>query len=60
MMTEPQHDKSDNKRRPVIWPGMPTRGSQSVESLFVLFPIWLVVIGFLFAVLMAIVQSCRV
>jgi hypothetical protein len=57
-MTEPQRNESDNKRRPVNWPGLPTRGSQMVESLFVLFPVWLVVIGVLLAMFLSLIRSC--
>jgi hypothetical protein len=58
MDESPKKELKDGSR-PRIWPGLPTRGSQMVESVFVLFPIWLVMFGSLVAVILSAFRSCN-
>jgi hypothetical protein len=56
-MPRSEADESNVKRRQRIWPGMPTRGSRLVESLFVLFPVWLFIVIVLLGMLIGLFRS---
>jgi len=53
----PNESTSPKPRR--FWPGMPTRGTQFVESLFMMFPACIAIIGISLVILLGMVQSCR-
>jgi hypothetical protein len=49
----------EQPKKPRIWPGMPTKGSQLFESLFTVgLPIILCLIGITVALLMPTIQGC--
>jgi hypothetical protein len=56
-MTNQERPATPKKVR--VWPGMPTRGTQMVESFVGFFPIWIALIGITLALLMPLIQSCR-
>jgi hypothetical protein len=49
----------ENCKRPRVWPGMPTRGSQMWGFVLGFFPGWIALLSISIALLLPSVQSCR-